>query len=153
MRGLFLCTVGILSACQSNVSVEYLNLDEKVDIEVSVVDLEQNISTHKVLLHAPLSDLLAEIECDQCDFRVFNANMKLKQGDVIVLQAYVEHRISINTADIDELVKLTHVGPVLAQRIIEYRNQYGFFQTLEEIMLVRGIKQGIYQKIKAFIRL
>lgn len=55
--------------------------------------------------------------------------------------------ININTADHDELIRLPHIGDVLAQNIIVYRENYGDFRNIEEIMLVSGIGDGIFSAI------
>ncbi len=55
--------------------------------------------------------------------------------------------ININTADHDELVNLPDIGDVLAENIIIYRENYGNFHNIEEIMLVNGIGDGIFLKI------
>ena len=47
--------------------------------------------------------------------------------------------VNINTADADKLATLKGIGPALAQRIIEYREQNGAFKTVDEIKNVRGI--------------
>jgi len=47
--------------------------------------------------------------------------------------------ININTASLEELKKLWGVGEVIAQNIIEYREEYGGFKNPEEILLVEGI--------------
>ncbi len=47
--------------------------------------------------------------------------------------------VNINTATVEELQTLRGIGPVLAQRIIEYRAAHGPFQTVEEIIQVSGI--------------
>ena len=57
-------------------------------------------------------------------------------------------RININTASKDELQKLYRIGPALSERIIEYRNSYGQFETIEEIMEVKGIGEKTFEKIK-----
>jgi competence protein ComEA len=36
----------------------------------------------------------------------------------------------------------------LAQRIIDYRNTYGPFRSIEEIMKIKGIGKGTFSKIK-----
>ncbi len=53
--------------------------------------------------------------------------------------------ININTADETELQKLRRVGPAIAKRIIEYREQNGRFQTIEDIKKVRGIGEKTFQ--------
>ena len=59
--------------------------------------------------------------------------------------------ININTASQSELESLPGIGPVLAQRIIEYRQSHGPFSNAEEIMDVSGIGPGIFKKIKDLI--
>ncbi len=59
--------------------------------------------------------------------------------------------ININTASLDELQTLKGIGEILGQRIIDYRNEYGYFQSIEDIQLVSGIKASIYEQIKDFI--
>jgi competence protein ComEA len=48
-------------------------------------------------------------------------------------------KININTASIEELVKLKRVGPKYAARIIEYRENNGPFEKSEDIIKVKGI--------------
>ena len=47
--------------------------------------------------------------------------------------------VNINTADADKLATLKGIGPALAQRIIDYREQNGAFKSIDEIKNVRGI--------------
>ncbi|MBN1286968.1 MAG: helix-hairpin-helix domain-containing protein [Anaerolineae bacterium] len=55
--------------------------------------------------------------------------------------------ININTASRDELDALYGIGPSLAQRIIDYREANGPFETIEDIMNVRGIGESTFDKI------
>jgi comEA protein len=55
--------------------------------------------------------------------------------------------ININTADRHTLSKLPGIGLKIAERIIEYRNANGPFDSCEEIMQVKGIGQKKYQAI------
>jgi len=57
-------------------------------------------------------------------------------------------KININTATKNELMDLPGVGPAIADRIIEYRQQFGRFETIEDIMNVSGIAEGRFGRIK-----
>ena len=63
----------------------------------------------------------------------------------------VDQRININTAGQEELESLPGIGPVLAQRIIKYRNAYGLFQTVEDINVIYGLSPETYEMIKDLI--
>ena len=59
-----------------------------------------------------------------------------------------EGKININTASKEELITLPGIGETLAQKIIDYRNTYGPFKSIEEVMKVKGIGKGTFNKIK-----
>ncbi len=48
-------------------------------------------------------------------------------------------RVNLNTAAVQELMTLPKVGPVLAQRIVDFRQQHGKFGTIQELDAVDGI--------------
>jgi len=60
-------------------------------------------------------------------------------------------KVNINSASLGELIQLPHIGPATAQKIIDYRETYGDFQTCREIMLVSGIAHTVYQDIERYI--
>ena len=53
-----------------------------------------------------------------------------------------EFVVNINTAPWQEFALLPGIGPVLAKQIIEYRDQNGQFESLENLKEVRGIGEG-----------
>lgn len=57
-------------------------------------------------------------------------------------------RVNINRAGISELESLPGLGPALAERIIKYRENKGFFASEEEIKNVSGIGEKKYAQIK-----
>lgn len=61
--------------------------------------------------------------------------------------------ININSADANELQKLSGVGASRAADILEYRQKNGPFVKIEDIMKVPGIKEGMFSKIKDQITL
>lgn len=62
-----------------------------------------------------------------------------------------QNKISINSANIDDLVKLPGIGDKTALKIIDYREKYGKFLKIEDIKNVSGIGDKKYEKIKEFI--
>ncbi|GIH26617.1 hypothetical protein Aph01nite_49270 [Acrocarpospora phusangensis] len=56
--------------------------------------------------------------------------------------------LSLNSATPDQLEQLPGVGEVLAQRIIEYRDTHGGFQTVEQLREVSGIGERKYAELK-----
>ena len=59
----------------------------------------------------------------------------------------VPDRININTATAAQLDTLPGIGPVLAQRIIDYREANGPFVTLGQLIQVNGIGQKKLEQI------
>ena len=55
--------------------------------------------------------------------------------------------ININTATIAELDTLPGIGPAIAKRIVEFRNQQPF-TNIEDIMLVKGIGKKKFAKLR-----
>lgn len=59
--------------------------------------------------------------------------------------------VNINTADVEELDTLPGIGPVLAQRIVDWRTANGAFAAPEDLMLVDGIGEATWENIRDFI--
>ncbi|MFR6392430.1 MAG: helix-hairpin-helix domain-containing protein [Roseburia sp.] len=61
-------------------------------------------------------------------------------------------RINLNTASKEQLMTLSGIGESKAETIISYREKNGAFQTIEDLMNIPGIKNGVFEKIKDNIR-
>lgn len=66
-------------------------------------------------------------------------------------EVLVEKSVNLNTATLEELDKLPGVGPAIAQRIIDYREQNSGFYDIEELMEVSGIGEKTFAKLEPYI--
>src|SRR5262245_44146300 len=57
-------------------------------------------------------------------------------------------QVNLNTATLDQLETLPGVGPVLAQRIIDYRDQHGAFTSVDQLHQVSGIGDAKFNDLK-----
>jgi comEA protein len=57
-------------------------------------------------------------------------------------------KINVNTASLEELQTLYGIGPSRAQAIIDYRNEHGFFRTVDELINISGIGPKILDDIR-----
>ena len=56
--------------------------------------------------------------------------------------------LNLNTATLAELETLPGVGPVLARRIIDFREKKGGFRRVEELLVIPGISERKWKLIK-----
>jgi len=97
--------------------------------------------------------------------RILNQDTALtvrsKDHGILVLQDPLSVRalwvlgrpIPLNRATEEDLDRLPGIGPSLAQRIVEYRERRGGFSSLDELMVVNGIKEKTFKKIKGYLTL
>jgi competence protein ComEA len=71
----------------------------------------------------------------------FGKAEKLKRGE----------KVNINSGAAADLERIPSIGPAYAARIIELRKRRGFFHTIDEIMLVKGIGEKKFENMKNFI--
>jgi comEA protein len=73
-----------------------------------------------------------------------NANQRSSQDNSLSI-------VDINSATVAELIKLPNIGPVIAARIVEYRERHGPFQSIEELIRVRGIGPKKLGSLKPYV--
>jgi competence protein ComEA len=63
----------------------------------------------------------------------------------------IDMKMDLNTASREDLISLPRIGPVTAQKIIDYRNDHGPFQTLDTLANVKGIGPKTLQKLRPYL--
>lgn len=56
--------------------------------------------------------------------------------------------LNLNTANLKELDSLPGIGEEKAQSIINFRTKYGPFRSIEDLLYVPGIGEGLFEQIK-----
>lgn len=59
--------------------------------------------------------------------------------------------LDLNTATVEQFDALPGVGPVLAQRLVEYRTAHGGFRSVDQLREVDGIGESRFQKLKELV--
>ncbi len=61
-------------------------------------------------------------------------------------------KVNLNTASLEELMTLPGIGQSKAEDIISWREENGGFDSVEDIMQIQGIKEGIFSRIEDRIK-
>jgi len=112
---------------QDSLFTYYSNLNPEFDPEDS--GLDSSLEIKKRVLE--LSDTIAYVKKD--------------------ISSLAEKSININTAGINELVKLPGIGEKTAEKIIQLRNERGKFKRVDELLDVKGIGEAKFNKIRKYL--
>ena len=120
-----------------NANTRFINLskilnDGDVIVIYSNEEIKKAQKEEKIIVETPC--ICEEIKNDSC-------YKEDKENEVI-------SKININTATMNELIKLNGIGESKAKLIIEYRTKNGKYKDIKEIMNIKGISETIFSKIK-----
>lgn len=62
-------------------------------------------------------------------------------------------KVNVNQASAEELALLPRIGPSIAARIVEFRDENGPFRSVEDLMLVRGIGEATHDLLTPYVTL
>ncbi|MEE0944062.1 MAG: helix-hairpin-helix domain-containing protein [Clostridia bacterium] len=68
-----------------------------------------------------------------------------------ITETETENVVNLNTATKEELMGLTGVGEMIAERIIEFRERIRPFETIQDVMLVKGFGETLFEDNKHLI--
>ena len=155
----------------SNISNETNNKDEKAEnrhdekIFVDVKGAVKHPGVFETTKDKRVRDLIEEAGglLDDADTSTLNLSQRVKDQMVIYVLKHGEKPkqisdggssssntdvININTANKEQLMKISGVGKTKAEAIISYREKNGDFKKKEDITKVRGIGKATFDKIK-----
>lgn len=151
-KSVFLCALLLLFCSQyeyhdlSSYKSDNKSIEVKGEVEeAGVIEVARDATIEDILNIISLTEI--------ADISSLNLTLNLENHSVLVIPAKTEKKkISINGGTLEELDSLSGIGPVVAQRIIEYRSSQPF-QKLEDLKDVKGIGDKLFDKIKDEIQL
>jgi len=66
-------------------------------------------------------------------------------------EIFLEGKLNINTATPEEMRLWPYMGETMIQNILDYRNRYGRFQRIDDLLNVKGIGSNLLKKLMQFI--
>lgn len=135
-------------------------------IYVHVLGAVQTPGLYLLAPDARLVDALAAAggSLKTADLRAVNLARPLTDGEQIVVPAegdvpdtpetpgVVDGKVDLNTADLATLETLPRIGPALAQRIIDWREQNGGFRSVDDLLAVPGIGEKLMEGLREQVR-
>lgn len=77
---------------------------------------------------------------------------RLESSKSVARKITVDNPLDINRATLAQLDTLPGIGPVTAQRIIDYRNKVGRINALDELKKISGLGGAKFEEIKSLLR-
>jgi competence protein ComEA len=89
------------------------------------------------------------------DLATLNLARKVVDGELITVGVPAPEAstgpVNLNTATVAQLQELPGVGPVLAQRIVDYRDRHGGFRSVDELREVTGIGEATFAELQPLV--
>lgn len=138
--------INIAGGLTENADTSLVNLSKKINDEMVII-----IYTREEIENYNNSKIKTEyvyIEVPSCPDKVNEACIEDYKEEKQENKEETNNLININTANIDELTKLSGIGEAKAKLIIEYREQNGKFKEIKELTNVKGIGDSLIEKVK-----
>lgn len=160
-----ICAFLLLDPNSGIIKTSSMQEEDTTKINVEIDGAVVNPGIYTLESEATLEDLVTAAGglLSSADETCFNLTTNITNYDLFYIpfeSGYAEEcipvtqdKVNINTATVDEIASINGLSETLANKIVEYREINGSFNTLEEIMNVTGIGIKTYEKVRDYITL
>ncbi len=152
---------GIYTVKEGSRVIDVIRLagDLTEDADTSVLNLSKKVADEMVIIVYSYDEVTSftetlekeKVEQEAClnqngitnDACIGNSEDNTSSSSVVI-----SGKLSLNTATLEELMTLPGIGEAKALAIIQYREEVGAFQSIEELKEVSGIGDAIFDQIK-----
>ena len=113
--------------------------------DISSMLFQQSSFSHSVMIAVMLGGMYLRGDFPKETFEYAAIESSLEG---IAIEKYGRALININRADASALIRIEGIGQTLAERIVAYREEYGAFESLDELLKVDGIGTKKLEKMK-----
>ncbi|HAZ6023619.1 TPA: ComEA family DNA-binding protein, partial [Staphylococcus aureus] len=107
------------------------------DADVSQINLSEKLTDQKMIFIPHKGQKNVEPQIGVNSVHVKNGNTN-------------NTKVNLNTASVSELMSVPGVGQAKANAIVEYRNQQGAFQEIDDLKKVKGFGSKTFDKLKSY---
>ncbi|MCS7243627.1 MAG: ComEA family DNA-binding protein [Candidatus Calescibacterium sp.] len=123
-------------------------------IKVYVCGEVENPGVYELPLGSRVQDalIISKVK-DNADLNSINLAKRLRDEDMIRVYPLKKEkiRVNLNTASLEEISKLPRISNKVAKEIINYREKYGNFTNINELLRVKGISVEDLEEISEYI--
>jgi len=83
----------------------------------------------------------------------FKKYPSLRDSVNLLDSAHVYSKVDLNKASLSELVEVPYIGEYTAANIIEYRLERGWFNAIEQVKEVKGIREKNYERFYRYLKI
>jgi competence protein ComEA len=60
--------------------------------------------------------------------------------------------VDLNSATVEALIRIPGIGEVMAQRIVDWREEHGPFRRAEDLIKVKGVGEKTFDKLRPYVK-
>lgn len=163
VAGRFLLGAGAAAAPEAEVFAEPIRAESPPPVVVHVVGAVRRPGLYRLARGERVADAVARAggAAEDADLALINLAAPVADGQQVIVPVRGPQgagapeaaggRVSLSSATLEQLDALPGVGPVTAQKIVDYREQHGAFGSVRELDAIPGIGPARIAQLKDLV--